>query len=429
LEKRAQTEVLRAFVDDGLDCGFSRQEVADLYATFFEDRLAEALALALLAGDYPHDAEFTRRIGDVMRMPEQLFRKGQAGRRALPIDDDYFSCIREATVAVEGAVHRFVEGDYPAQPAISAMLRVAYDAMLAGNVARAYDRVTAVGARVLEGEYLARPTDWMETEPLYSWLLGIERLAHVRQSLEGWPSGRYAKSKPGVVKKIRRLAPETAATLTRPRREVIQLLMHESFGKPELTRMRRNQRWLGPELLRLMRLPDDTTKTVVVRNIVRTLGAIQFEPAVDDLLGLLMRSGLNAGDHDGDNEGYAEGCEEALVNFGVSIKDRVLHHLDLALVDTQRLALARILGRMPADDTILHCLESMVDQAEDSYTRYALVEIIAGYRHPRSRAWLSKRLAQAEQRGQPEMARVLRGLMRSRRGQKSLPQTRRVPLE
>jgi hypothetical protein len=413
LEKISQPEGLRAFVQDGVDCGFSRPEIAELFGTYFEDRLAETMALAIAAGAYPGESEFTRRVSAVLLAPQALFKHKGPGPKSLPVDDSYLTCFREAAFAIEGSFHRYVEGDYVSVVPVSAMLREAHTALLEGNLARAFDRVTSVGARVLEGDYLARPTEWLESDPLYSWLLGLERVAHVVSHLEGWPAGRFASwSAKLPVSLTWYVAPSVNTEITRSRREVLQLLAEEHFSENELKRMRRNRRWIGPELLRLLRMPDEDTTPTVIRNAVRTLGAVHFQPAVDDLLGLLMRVGL---DNDEDDEGLVEACEEALVEFGSDIKDQVLHHFDLALVNVQRLALARVLISMPNDDDVMDILEHLVDEAEELAHRMSLMDLIAGYRHPRRRPFLKAQLNRAETTGSPELQKHVRQLLKPRR--------------
>lgn len=411
LEKIGKAEGLRAFVQDGLDCGFNRAEIAELYGTYFEDRLAEALALAACAGAYPADAEFTRRVAEVMHAPDQLFRKQGPGLKALPVDAAYQRCFREAAFAVEGAFHRYVEGDYVPVVAVSQLVREAHAALLAGNLARAFDRVTAAGARVLEGDYVAKPTEWLETDPLYSWLLGIERVAHVVAHLEGWPGGRYADwQKPSPAPLHWRSGTSEAAELTRPRREVLRLLREDRLSGEDLTRIRRNRKWIGPELLRLLRMPDDDTTPTVIRNAVRGLGAVGFRPAIDDLLGLLMRVEL---DHDGipEDDGLSAACQEALAQFGGEIKEQLLHHFDLALVDSQRLALARVLAKLPQDDDVMEILEHLTEESDELSHRLELYDLVACYRHPRSKVFLKDQLNRARAENREEIQRALTRLV------------------
>ncbi len=412
LEKIGTSDGLRAFVDDGVDCGFSRQEIADLYATFFEDRLAEALALAVVHGDYPGDNEFTRRLREVLLLPQQMFQKGKAGRRSLPVHNEFFQCFREATVAVEGSFHRFVEGDYDSSRWVSTLIREAYEAMLQGNLARAYDRLTSAGARVLEGDYLAHPTEWMETDPLYSWLLGLERMAHVVRGLEGWQGGRFEHWPDRRRQVARRVDPLPETEMTPARKSVLRLLNEEEFDRAEFTRMRRNRKWIGPELLRLLRMPDDDTTTLVIRNAVRSLGAVAYEPAVDDLLGLLMRSGLS---DDEDADGYVAACEEALMAYGPGLKEKLFHHLELAFVDRQRIALARVLSAIPDDDEVMTVLEELTADMGDEGDRVSMLSIIADYRHRRSRPFLRSQMRAAERSGQIALSRYLGDLVRPRR--------------
>lgn len=394
LEKIGRPEGLRAFVQDGLECGFNRQEIAELYGTYFEDRLVETLAIAVASGDYPADGELTRRVTEVLHAPQQLFQAKGPGSKALPVDASYLTCFREAAFAIEGAFHRYVEGDYVPVVPVSVLLREAHDALLAGNQARAFDRATAAGARVLEGDYLARPTEWLETDPLYSWLLGLERLAHVISRLTGWPGNRFATwSDKLPVSLVRRIDSQKAVALTGSRREVLRSLANEKFGDAELRRMRRNRKWIGPELLRLLRMPDDDTTPTVIRNAVRSLGAIRFHAAIDDMLGLLMRVGLDSDEDDG---GLAEACVDALHAFGPTIKDQVLHHFDLALADSQRHALARVLVQIPRDDDVMEILEHLVGESKELARRMALFDLIAGYHHKRRRAFLKGQLKSAE---------------------------------
>lgn len=407
-------------MQDGLECGFNRAEVAELYGTYFEDRLAEALALATAAGSYPADAEFTRRVSDVLHTPDQLFGKQGPGLKALPVDAAYQRCFREATFAVEGAFHRYVEGDYLPVVAVSQLVREAHAALLEGNLARAFDRVTAAGARVLEGDYVAKPTEWLETDPLYSWLLGVERVAHVVSHLEGWPGGRYADWKNAPLEPIGwRSGTSEAAELTRSRREVLQLLREETLAEQDLSRIRRNRKWIGPELLRLLRMPDDDTTPTVIRNAVRGLGAVEFRPAVDDLLGLLMRVEL---DHDDEGEpaddGLSAACQEALSEFGGDIKEQLLHHFDLALVDSQRIALARVLAKLPQDDDVMEILEHLTEESAELSHRLELYHLVAGYRHKRSKPFLKDQLNRARAENREEIQRALSRLVSSSRRRK-----------
>lgn len=411
LEKLGNAEGLRAFVQDGLDCGFNRAEVAELFGTYFEDRLAEALALATAAGAYPADAEFTRRVADVLHTPDRLFGKQRPGSKALPVDAAYQRCFREATFAVEGAFHRYVEGDYLPVVAVSQLVREAHAALLDGNLARAFDRVTAAGARVLEGDYVAKPTEWLETDPLYSWLLGIERVAHVVAHLDGWPGGRYADWQEQTLPPMGwRSGTSEAAALTRPRREVLRLLREERLADGDLARIRRNRKWIGPELLRLLRMPDDDTTPAVIRNAVRGLGAVGFRPAIDDLLGLLMRVEL---DHDGEagDDGLSAACQEALAHFGDEIKEQLLHHFDLALVDSQRLALARVLAKLPQDDDVMEILEHLTEESAELSHRLELYHLVAGYRHPRAKPFLKDQLGRARAENREEIQRALSRLV------------------
>lgn len=381
LEKISHPEGLRAFVQDGLEGGISRAEVAELFGMYFEARLAEALALGVAAGAYEGDAEYKRRLSDILLAPDRLFAAGAAGMKTLPIDAAYHRCFREAVVAIEGAFHRYVEGDYAAGLPVSRLLREGYEAMLAGNLARAFDRVTVAGARALEGEYVARPTDWLEADPLYSWMLGIERVAHVVRHLAGWPGGRR-EAWAGAARPLTwRTEPYAPASLTRARLAVLELLRREEFTAAELARVRRNRRWIGPELLVLLRMPDEDTTPVVLRNAVRSLGAVGFRPAVDDLLGLLMRVER---DDAGADESLAGACRDALAEFGPAIKGQLLHHLDLALVDTQRLALARVLARMPGDAEVREVLERLATKTVDPAQRRAAATLAAAYRRPRA---------------------------------------------
>lgn len=400
-------------MQDGLECGFNRAEVAELYGTYFEDRLAEALALATAAGAYPNDAEFTRRVSEALHTPDQLFGKQGPGLKALPVDAAYQRCFREATFAVEGAFHRYVEGDYLPVVAVSQLVREAHTALLEGNLARAFDRVTAAGARVLEGDYVAKPTEWLETDPLYSWLLGIERVAHVISHLEGWPGGRYADWKNESLEHIGwRSGTSEAAELTRSRREVLRLLREETLADEDLARIRRNRKWIGPELLRLLRMPDDDTTPTVIRNAVRGLGAVEFRPAVDDLLGLLMRVELDH-DHEGEPEddGLSAACQEALGRFGGEIKEQLLHHFDLALVDSQRIALARVLAKLPQDDDVMEILEHLTEESAELSHRLELYHLVAGYRHKRSKPFLKDQLNRARAENREEIHRALARLV------------------
>lgn len=419
LEKIGRAEGLRAFVQDGLDCGFNRAEIAELYGTYFEDRLAEALALATAVGAYPADAEFTQRVAEVLHTPDVLFGKQGPGLKALPVDSAYQRCFREATFAVEGAFHRYVEGDYLPVVAVSQLVREAHTALLEGNLARAFDRVTAAGARVLEGDYVAKPTEWLETDPLYSWLLGIERVAHVVSHLDGWPGGRYADWKNGDVSTIGwRSGTGESAELTRSRREVLRLLREEHLGAEDLARIRRNRKWIGPELLRLLRMPDDDTTPTVIRNAVRGLGAVGFRPAVDDLLGLLMRVELD-NHEEPEDDGLSAACQEALGQFGVEIKEQLLHHFDLALVDSQRIALARVLAKLPQDDDVMEILEHLTQESEELGHRLELYHLVAGYRHKRSKPFLRDQLNRAQGKNE-ELHRTLERLVRP-------PRRRKVP--
>lgn len=411
LEKISCAEGLRAFVHDGLECGFSRPEIAELYGTYFEDRLAEALALAVAAGDYGAAAEFGSRLAEILHAPDRLFKSGQAGAKSLPVDRAYQRCFREALLSIEGSFHRYVEGDYPAGVPVSRLLREGHAAMLAGNLARAFDRVTVAGARALEGEYLARPTEWLETDPFYSWLLGIERVSHVVRHLAGWPGGRHSEWAAQSRKVGWHSEGLPHAELTRARRDVLRLLRAERFAAPELARMRRNRRWIGPELLSLLRMPDDDTTPTVIRNAVRSLGAVGFRPAVDDLLGLLMRAEL---DDDGTGAGLAGACQDALAEFGPAIKGQLLHHFDLALVDTQRLALAGVLARLPADDEVMRMLEHLAGAAEEMRHRVAVARLVAGYAHPRAKTFLKAQLSAARQARHTELQRALTPLVKPR---------------
>jgi hypothetical protein len=347
-------------------------------------------------------------------MPEQLFKKQGPGLKALPVDAAYLRCFREATFAVEGSFHRYVEGDYIPVVPVSSLLREAHNAMLAGNLARAFDRVTAAGARVLEGDYLARPTEWLETDPLYSWLLGIERLAHVVTHLGGWPGGRFdAWTELPVL--AWRVEASVHTEITQARRDVLQLLKEDEFDAASLTRMRRNRRWVGPELLRLLRMPEDDTTPTVIRNAVRSLGAVGFRPAVDDLLGLLMRAGL---DTDEEDEGIAAACQEALESFGPAIKEQLLHHFDLALVDSQRLALATVLAKIENDDEVMEILEHLVEETSDLQHRIALFRLIADYKHRHAHQFLKQQMVRALAAGQDEVHHILQKLVRPRRSRK-----------
>ena len=414
LEKISRAEGLRTFVQDGLECGFSRAEVAELYGTYFEDRLAEALALAVSSGAYAADTEFARRLSEVMHAPDRLFKAQAPGMKSLPVDAAFQRCFREAVLAI-GAFHRYVEGDYLPVVPVSQLLREAHGAMLEGNLARAFDRVTAAGARVLEGEYLARPTEWLETDPLYSWLLGIERVAHVVHHLAGWPRGRYAQWNSGERAVGWHSEAYPHAELTRARREVLRLLRSERFSGADLARMRRNRRWLGPELLSLLRMPDEDATPTVIRNAVRSLGAVAFRPAIDDLLGLLMRVEL---DSEGGDEALARACQDALADFGPAIKDQLLHHFDLALVDTQRVALAAVLARLPGDDDVMEILEHLVREAAELQQRVAVARLVAGYRHPRAKPLLKEELLAARSAHQTELQRALAPLVKTRRSRK-----------
>lgn len=414
LEKIGRPEGLRAFVQDGLECGFSRQEVAELYGTFFEDRLTEALALATASGDYPESSEFAGRVAEVLRVPTMLFNTGALGRRVLPVDEQYLACFREALIAIEGAFHRFSEGDYPSDAAVGVLLRDAHAAVAAGNLARAYDRVTIAGARVLEGEYLARPTDWMDAEPLYSWLIGLERIAQVRTRLHGWPMGPRSDwpddVRPQIVWRVD--TARAASNITPARKKVLQLLAAADLTRVELARMRRNRRWIGPELLRLLRMSEGYTSPTILRNVVRTLGAVTFLPAVDDLLGLMMRT-AGAGD-----EALRSACEEALHQFGAGIKDRLLYHFELALTDAQRLALARVSLAIPEDDDVLDRLRGLLEQLDSRAGQSEAIELLSRYRHSHSRQVLMQRLELAAKRGEVETYRALRRVLASGRKRK-----------
>ena len=422
LERIGCAEGLRSFAEDGLDCGFSRPEMAELFGTFFEDRLAEAFALAIVAGDYPDNDEFNERIAQILHVPARMFGPDAPGREVFPVDDAFLECFREALVAIEASYFRYVEGDYPSQPSVGVLLRSAHEDLLAANYGRAFDRVSSIGARVLEGGYLAKPTEWMETEPLYSWLLGLERISYVLNHLEGWHGGPYragAAADPMDIVWNPDWVP--TARMTPARRDVLSLLRKKAFGPVELRRIKRNWRWLGPELMRLRQVAVEQANDTLLRNVIRSLGAIAYRPAVDDILALLMQAARSEDEADAE---LTAACEAALAAFAPTIKAEVLYHTEVAVLDRQRLVLARILTTIPEDDEVMDALRRLTPAQESSRTEmtddfFALYEVIAGYPHPHTGSFLKEQLEQTRRQGPTGLHHYLKELLAEpRRGKR-----------
>jgi hypothetical protein len=341
--------------------------------------------------------------------PQALFKKGGSGFRAFPVNPDFQDCLRESVFAIEGSFHRYIAGDYhDATPA--ELIGEARRAVLEGNIGRAHDRATAAGANILAGGFLPPASEWVHIEPLYSWLLGLERIQTIIGRLEGWPGGRYSGWNRRPLALRRRIEKTSETKLTPSRRGVLKLLAATRLKGVDLARIKRNRAWIGTELIKVLRMRDDSSPPELLRNTVRALGAITYLPAADDLLALLMRHAPRPGQTE-----LLAALETALQAFGPGIRHKLVHYARLALEDEQRLALARLLACHPDDDEVMGVLERFFIDTSDPRNRARFFELVTTYPHPRRETFLREQVARATRAENVDEARALLRILKTKR--------------